>query len=460
MIGVLAGIIGTIQATEALKLISGIGRPLTDRLLDFDARKTAISRNQNQAQSGLPALRRHPTITELFDDGEPSAEPVRPAATILTSGGVTMDKMKALVCRECGKEYPTKAIHVCEMCFGPLEVKYNYEEIKKTHFPQEDRGRPAQHVALSRPACRSKAPAFVGPHAGIDAAGAREESRRLSRHSTSSILRTIRSITRRCRSKIASSPWRSRGRANSDSKPWPAPQPAIWPTPWPPMRPQPGMRCYVFIPGDLEAAKVLGNLIYKPNVVEVEGNYDDVNRLCSEIAGEHGWAFVNINIRPYYAEGSKTLAFETVEQLGWRTPDQVVIPMASGSLLTKIWKGLHEMQALGLVDDVRTKINGAQAEGCSPISTAFKAGRDFFKPVKPKTIAKSLAIGNPADGYYALKATAESKGAMDMVTDEEVVEGIKLLAQTEGIFAETAGGVTIGVLKKLVKQGLDQERAT
>jgi threonine synthase len=183
-------------------------------------------------------------------------------------------------------------------------------------------------------------------------------------------------------------------------------------------------------------------------------NYDDVNRLCSEIAGEHGWAFVNINIRPYYAEGSKTLAFETVEQLGWRTPDQVVIPMASGSLLTKIWKGLNELHALGLVDSVQTRINGAQAEGCSPISTAFKAGRDFFKPVKPKTIAKSLAIGNPADGYYALKATAESKGSMDMVSDDEVVEGIKLLAQTEGIFAETAGGVTIGVLKKLIKQGV------
>jgi len=215
-----------------------------------------------------------------------------------------------------------------------------------------------------------------------------------------------------------------------------------------------GMKCYVFIPADLEAAKVLGNLIYKPNVVEVEGNYDDVNRLCSEIAGEHGWAFVNINIRPYYAEGSKTLAFETVEQLGWRAPDQAVIPMASGSLLTKIWKGLHEMKALGLIDKVQTKINGAQAEGCSPIATAYKEGRDFFKPVKPKTIAKSLAIGNPADGYYALKATGESKGAMDMVSDEEVVDGIKLLAQTEGIFAETAGGVTIGVLKKLVKQGV------
>jgi threonine synthase len=215
-----------------------------------------------------------------------------------------------------------------------------------------------------------------------------------------------------------------------------------------------GMKCYVFIPAGLEAAKVLGNLIYKPNVVEVEGTYDDVNRLCSEIAAEHGWAFVNINIRPYYAEGSKTLAFETVEQLGWRTPDQVVIPMASGSLLTKIWKGLKELKAVGLIDVIQTKLNGAQAEGCSPIATAYKEGRDYFRPVKPNTIAKSLAIGNPADGYYALKATSESQGAMDVVSDEEVVEGIELLAQTEGIFAETAGGVTIGVLKKLVKQGI------
>ena len=179
-----------------------------------------------------------------------------------------------------------------------------------------------------------------------------------------------------------------------------------------------------------------------------------MNRLCSEIAGEHRWAFVNINIRPYYSEGSKTLAFETVEQLGWRAPDQVVVPMASGSLLTKIWKGLKEFEKVGLIDNVTTKINGAQAEGCSPIATAFLNGRDFFKPVKPNTIAKSLAIGNPADGYYALKTAAESHGAMEAVTDDEIVEGIKLLAQTEGIFAETAGGVTIGVLRKLVKQGM------
>jgi threonine synthase len=217
---------------------------------------------------------------------------------------------------------------------------------------------------------------------------------------------------------------------------------------------QAGMQCYVFIPGDLEAAKVLGNLIYRPKVVEIEGNYDDVNRLCSEIAGERRWAFVNVNIRPYYAEGSKTLAFEVVEQLGWRAPDQVVVPMASGSLLTKIWKGLTEFKKIGFLKDVSTKVNGAQAEGCSPIATAFKDGRDFFKPVKPNTIAKSLAIGNPADGYYALKTAAESGGAMEAVTDDEIIESIKLLAQTEGIFAETAGGVTIGGLRKLVKQGV------
>jgi threonine synthase len=163
---------------------------------------------------------------------------------------------------------------------------------------------------------------------------------------------------------------------------------------------------------------------------------------------------VNVNIRPYYSEGSKTLAYEIVEQLDWTAPDQVVVPMASGSLLTKVWKGLNEMQKLGLVTGMQTRVHGAQAEGCSPIAAAYKQGRDFFKPVKPNTIAKSLAIGNPADGYYALKATGESHGAMETVTDEEIVEGMTLLAQTEGIFAETAGGVTVGVLKKLVKQGL------
>jgi len=363
-----------------------------------------------------------------------------------------MTKMKALVCRECGKEYPTKAIHVCEMCFGPLEVKYNYDEIKKVIsrkkiadgpqsmwryidlLPVEGTSLVGPHAGLT-PLVRAR---NLGPFLGLDELYIKNDT---VNHPTLSFKDRVVSValTRARELGFETVACASTGNlANSVAAHAAAS----------------GMQCYVFIPADLEAAKVLGNLIYKPNVVEVEGNYDDVNRLCSEIAAEHGWAFVNINIRPYYAEGSKTLAYETVEQLGWSTPDQVVIPMASGSLLTKIWKGLNELRALGLVDAVRTKINGAQAEGCSPIATAFKEGRDFFKPVKPKTIAKSLAIGNPADGYYALKATAESKGAMDAVSDEEVVEGIKLLAQTEGIFAETAGGVTIAVLRKLVKQGM------
>jgi threonine synthase len=338
------------------------------------------------------------------------------------------------------------------MCFGPLELKYDYEEIRKTVSRRKIESGPHsmwRYVDL----LPVEGANFVGPHAGFtplvraknlgDYLGLDElyVKNDTVNHPTLSFKDRVVAValTRARELGFETVACASTGNlANSVSA----------------HAASANLHCYVFIPGDLEAAKVLGNLIYKPHVVEVEGNYDDVNRLCSEIAGEHGWAFVNINIRPYYAEGSKTLAFETVEQLGWKSPDQVVIPMASGSLLTKIWKGLHEMKTIGLIDEVRTKINGAQAEGCSPISTAFKAGRDFFKPVKPKTIAKSLAIGNPADGYYALKATAESTGSMDMVTDEEVVESIKLLAQTEGIFAETAGGVTIGVLKKLVKQGI------
>jgi threonine synthase len=363
-----------------------------------------------------------------------------------------MKKMKALVCRECGKEYPTLAIHVCEMCFGPLEVKYNYDEIKTTISRQKIEEGPRSMWRYLDLLPIEGAPT-VGLHAGFTPmVRARNLGAYLGLDELYIKNDTVNHLTLSFKDRVVALAL-SRARelgyetvacastgnlANSVAAHAAAS----------------GMQCYVFIPGDLEAAKVLGNLIYRPTVVEVEGNYDDVNRLCSEIAAEHRWAFVNINIRPYYAEGSKTLAFETVEQLGWRAPDQVVVPMASGSLLTKIWKGFNEMATLGLIDAVETKINGAQAEGCSPISTAFKAGRDFFKPVKPKTIAKSLAIGNPADGYYALKATAESKGAMDAVTDEEVVEGIKLLAQTEGIFAETAGGVTIGVLRKLVKQGV------
>ena len=214
-----------------------------------------------------------------------------------------------------------------------------------------------------------------------------------------------------------------------------------------------GLESYVFIPSNLEEQKVLATGVYGTNVVGVRGNYDDVNRLCTELSGEHEWAFVNINMRPYYAEGSKTLAYETAEQLGWELPDRVVAPIASGSLFTKIARGFAEWIELGLLDGELPTFNGAQAAGCSPVASAFADGQDFCRPVKPDTIAKSLAIGNPADGPYALDLARSSGGSIDSVTDGEIVEGIKLLAQTTGIFTETAGGVTTAVLAKLAERG-------
>ncbi|HLC18174.1 MAG TPA: threonine synthase, partial [Thermodesulfobacteriota bacterium] len=214
-----------------------------------------------------------------------------------------------------------------------------------------------------------------------------------------------------------------------------------------------GMKSFVFIPYDLERTKILGTMVYGATVVGIRGTYDEVNRLCSEIAGKYGWAFVNINIRPYYAEGSKTYGYEIAEQLGWRLPDHVVVPMAGGSLITKIWKAFKEFHTLGLVDDLRSRVYGAQAAGCAPIVTALKEGSDLIRPVRPNTIAKSLAIGNPADGYYSVRTMRESKGWGEDVTDDEIIDAMKLLAQTEGIFAETAGGVTLGVTKKLLEQG-------
>ncbi len=214
-----------------------------------------------------------------------------------------------------------------------------------------------------------------------------------------------------------------------------------------------GLESYVFIPWDLEEQKVLATGIYGTNLVAVRGNYDDVNRLCTEVSGERDWAFVNINMRPYYSEGSKTLAFETVEQLGWELPDRVVAPIASGSLFTKIARGFEEWLELGLVEGRLPTFNGAQALGCSPVAAAFEAGQDFCRPVKPNTIAKSLAIGDPADGPYALDLARRSGGAIDSVTDDEIRDGIKLLARTTGIFTETAGGVTVAVLRKLARRG-------
>jgi threonine synthase len=212
-----------------------------------------------------------------------------------------------------------------------------------------------------------------------------------------------------------------------------------------------GIQACIFIPADLEPAKITGAAVYGPTLIAVDGNYDDVNRLCSEIGDLYHWAFVNINLRPYYSEGSKTLAFEVAEQLGWRLPDRVVAPIASASMFTKLHKGFSELQKVGLVEAGTVRMTGAQAEGCSPVVAAARQKTYEITPVRPNTIAKSLAIGNPADGYYAVKIAEQTGGALEAVTDPEIVEGIHLLARTEGIFAETAGGVTIGVLKKLAQ---------
>lgn len=362
-----------------------------------------------------------------------------------------MSKIKSLRCRECHKEYPAEPLHVCEFCFGPLEVSYNYDFIKKNISRKIIEGGPKSLWRYASLLPIEGEPT-VGLHGGMTPMIKAENLGRVLgldnlylkndtvNHPTLSFKDRVVAValTRAKEFGFDTAACASTGNlANSVSA----------------HAAQAGLKCFVFIPSDLESAKILGNLIYKPNVVAVEGNYDEVNRLCSEIASEYPWAFVNINIRPYYAEGSKTLAFETVEQLDWRSPDQVVVPIASGSLLTKIWKGLKEFEMMNLLPEVRTRVNGAQADGCSPIADAFKAKRDFIKPVKPKTIAKSLAIGNPADGYYALKTVRESGGTIESVSDEEIIDGITLLAETEGVFAETAGGVTIGVLKKLVAEG-------
>lgn len=215
-----------------------------------------------------------------------------------------------------------------------------------------------------------------------------------------------------------------------------------------------GLKSVVFVPSDLEAGKIVTTAVYGGTLVAINGTYDDVNRLCTEVAASRPWGFVNVNLRPYYAEGSKTVGFEVAEQLGWRLPDAVVAPVASGSLLTKVDKAWREFVSLGLVDDTAYQVFGAQATGCSPVAQAFRAGTDVVRPVRPDTIAKSLAIGNPADGPYALDVVRRTGGAIEDVSDAEVVEGIKLLAQTEGIFAETAGGVVVATYRKLLRDGL------
>ncbi|MCM8797331.1 MAG: threonine synthase [Candidatus Omnitrophica bacterium] len=359
--------------------------------------------------------------------------------------------VKGLKCRECGRIYPKEPLYVCEYCFGPLEVDYDYEKIKKklTKETIQSRGRNLWRYKELLPI---DGEATDGLNSGFTpliraknlekALGVRElyiKDDSVNHPSLSFKDRVVAvALSKAKEFGFHTVACASTGNlANSV-----AAQAAVA-----------GLKRYIFVPADLERGKILGTLIYKPILVTVEGNYDQVNRLCSEIATKYKWAFVNINIRPYYAEGSKTVGYEIAEQLGWKAPRHIIVPCAGGSLITKIYKGLKEFSALGLIDKPETKIYAAQATGCAPIVTAIKENATIIKPVKPDTIAKSLAIGNPADGVYALAAVRETRGWAEDVSDNEIVEAIKLLARTEGIFTETAGGVTLGVAKKLIEQG-------
>ncbi len=359
--------------------------------------------------------------------------------------------MRALKCRECGREYPLEATHVCEFDFGPLEVAYDYDKIKKSMTKAALAKRP-QTMWRFRELLPVADEPTVGTRVGYTPLikadrlakwlGVREVwvKNDAVNYPTLSFKDRVVSValsrakelgfeTIACAStgNLANSV-----AANAASA---------------------GLDAFVFIPADLEEGKIINSLIYGARVVGIRGHYDEVNRLCAEIAGKYGWAFVNVNMRPYYAEGSKSMAYEIAEQLDWKLPQHTVVPMASGSLLTKIHKGYQELIKLGLAKDSKPVVHGAQATGCSPISAAYKQGMDFFKPVKPDTIAKSLAIGTPADGFYALKVMKETGGASDDVSDDEIREAMSALAECEGIFTETAGGVTVGTAKKLVASG-------
>jgi threonine synthase len=359
--------------------------------------------------------------------------------------------MKALKCRECGREYPLTANHVCEFDFGPLEVVYDYDRIKQSLTRATIQSRPKSMWRF-----RELLPVAGEPTVGLQVGGtplvkADRLAKRLGirelwikndavNYPTLSFKDRVVSValSRARELGFTTVACASTGNlANSVAANAAAA----------------GLKAYVFIPSDLEQSKVVNSLIYGGHVIGIKGHYDEVNRLCAEIAGKYPWAFVNVNMRPYYAEGSKSMGLEIVEQLGWRVPSNTVVCMASGSLLTKIYKSYQEAMKLGLAPEAKPRIHGAQATGCSPITTAQKAGLDFFKPVKPNTIAKSLAIGTPADGFYALRVMKETNGASEDVTDDQIREGIKLLAECEGIFAETAGGVTVGVAKKLIASG-------
>ena len=363
-----------------------------------------------------------------------------------------------LACRECSREFPLDPINVCDFCFGPLEVQYDRGAIQARVTRERIEAGP-RSIWRYKDMLPVDEDYIVDLNVGCTPLlRADNLARRLGMRElwikndtcnpswsfkdrvvavASSRARQLGFETLACAStgNLANAVSAHAARA--------------------------GMRAVVFIPHDLEAGKVLGSAIYHPTIVAVNGSYDDVNRLCSELADNRHWAFVNINVRPYYSEGSRTLAFEVAEQLGWRAPRQCVAPMASGSLFTKIHKGFEELQSYGLIEESEVRMVGAQATGCSPIATAWQNGTTNIRPVKPDTIAKSLAIGNPADGYYALKTMAATDGGAASVSDAEVVKGIQLLAESEGVFAETAGGVTIaGLRQALQREIIDPDEST
>jgi len=375
-----------------------------------------------------------------------------PVSTVPDLGSATR-----LVCRECGAEAPLGPSYACPDCFGPLEVGYDYGAISRETIEAGPRTIWRYRDLLPVPAGVADIPNLepgwtplvrahnLGRELGLRSLWVKDDSANPTHSFKDRVVAVALAAAREFGFTTLACP--STGNlANAVAA----------------AAARAGIRSVVLVPADLEAQKILMTAVFGGTLVTVEGTYDDVNRVASQLAEEHeDWAFVNVNVRPYYAEGSKTLGFEVAEQLGWRLPAQVVIPVASGAQLTKVDKAFGELGTLGLVEPTPYKIFGAQATGCSPVAAAFKAGQDVVAPVRPNTIAKSLAIGNPADGPYVLDTCRRTGGAVEDVSDEEVVEGIRLLARTEGIFAETAGGVTVAVLRKLLEAGqLDPDADT
>jgi threonine synthase len=358
----------------------------------------------------------------------------------------------SLTCKECNAEYPLAASFVCERCFGPLEVAYAPAEgvdaaslRRRIQAGPHSLWRYRDFLPLVDGPPRNLLPAGWTPLLRADRLAERLGLREVwikndAANPTHSFKDRVVAVALARAQELGFQTIACASTGNLANAVAAHAAAA-------------GLESYVLIPADLEEQKVLATGVYGTNLVAVRGNYDDVNRLCTEIAGEHEWAFVNINMRPYYSEGSKTIAYEIAEQLGWEVPDRIVAPIASGSLFTKVAKGFEEWIELGLVDGAVPTMNGAQAEGCAPVATAFAERTEICRPVKPDTIAKSLAIGNPADGPYAVELANRTGGSIDAVTDEEIRAGIKLLAETTGIFTETAGGVTTAVLAKLAQRG-------